>query len=102
MINKNIKIIKKNGSYQNYDTDKIIAAVEKSAQRAMVDFNATRRTALLSKVDKLVSDFLEMSQDNKIPVAKMHLIVEKSLDSVDADIAKSYREYSLCFIWHSC
>lgn len=93
MINKNIKIIKKNGSYQNYDTDKIIAAVEKSAQRAMVDFNATRRTALLSKVDKLVSDFLEMSQDNKIPVAKMHLIVEKSLDSVDADIAKSYREY---------
>ena len=38
MINKEIKIIKKNGSYQNYDSDKVIAAVEKSAQRAMVEF----------------------------------------------------------------
>lgn len=93
MINKEIKIIKKNGSYQNYDSDKVIAAVEKSAQRAMVEFTETRRKALLDKVDKLIAGYLNLSQDNKIPVAKMHLIVEKALDSVDPDIAKSYREF---------
>lgn len=93
MINKEIKIIKKNGSYQNYDSDKVIAAVEKSAQRAMVEFTETRRKSLLDKVDKLIAGYLDLSQDNKIPVAKMHLIVEKALDSVDPDIAKSYREF---------
>ena len=93
MINKEIKIIKKNGSYQNYDSDKVIAAVEKSAQRAMVEFTETRRKALLDKVDKLIAGYLDLSQANKIPVAKMHLIVEKALDSVDPDIAKSYREF---------
>lgn len=88
-----IKVLKKNGSLQNYDPQKIIAAAEKSAQRAMVDFTDARKEALTDKVNELVQRQAALSEDNIIPVAKMHLIVEKALDYVDPDIAKSYRDF---------
>lgn len=83
-----IKIIKKDGTLEDYNIQKVITAITKSANRVLVNFTD-------EELDK-IHDFVDtkVRESNKdIPIIEMHSIVEAALDSVNPRVAKSYRDY---------
>ncbi len=84
-----IKVIKKDGTREDYNVEKVIAAISKSASRALITFNEEELNKIRSFVNKQVKD-LGLKE---IPIPTMHNIVEKALESVDERVAKSYKDY---------
>ena len=84
-----IKIIKKDGTEEDYNVKKVVVAVKKSANRALVEFTDEGIHKICAFVDSRV---LNMQKD-KIHIAEMHNIVEGALDMVNPVVAKSYRDY---------
>lgn len=82
------KVIKKDGTLENFDSQKILKAVGKSAERVMVKFSREQQDKLLSIVNEFVG-----THEGNIPIVDMHHIVETALDAVDSRVAKSYRDY---------
>lgn len=82
------KVIKKDGTLENFDSQKILKAVGKSAERVMVKFSREQQDKLLSIVNEFVG-----THEGNIPIVEMHHIVETALDAVDSRVAKSYRDY---------
>lgn len=85
----NIQIRKKDDTLQAFNADKIIVAITKSAERAMVE---------LSKEDeqKIVEYVLAEITARKlkiVPIKTMHFLVEAGLENVNDVVAKSYRDY---------
>ena len=82
-----IRVLKKDGSIQPFEREKIESAVNKSAERVLV-----KLTAL--DFDKII-DFIkaETGDTSLIEVAKLHNIVEMAVESVNKTVASSYREY---------
>lgn len=88
-----VKIIKKNGNLQNFDINKVLKAVNKSANRILVKFTDSEEENMKYNVSTRVFDYCKNSNTKEIPVLVMHSIVEMSLDEVNPEVAKSYREY---------
>ncbi len=84
-----IKIIKKDGTREDYNVQKVVVAVKKSAYRALVTFTEEDLDNICKFVDKRV---YEMNKD-EIHISEMHNIVEGALDNVNPKVAKSYRDY---------
>ncbi|HIW57612.1 MAG TPA: anaerobic ribonucleoside-triphosphate reductase [Firmicutes bacterium] len=84
-----IKIIKKDGTREDYNVQKVVVAVKKSAYRALVTFTEEDLENICNFVDKRV---YEMNKD-EIHISEMHNIVEGALDNVNPKVAKSYRDY---------
>lgn len=84
-----IRIIKKDGTKEDYNVEKVVAAVTKSAKRALVDFTDEDYKKICTFVDSRV---LQMGKD-EIAIAEMHNIVEGALEAVNPIVAKSYRDY---------
>lgn len=84
-----IKIIKKDGTEEDYNVQKVVAAVSKSATRALITFTDEDIKKICTFVDSRV---LNMKKDN-IHIAEMHNIVEGALEEVNPIVAKSYRDY---------
>ena len=84
-----MKVIKKDGSIVDFDRQKIKNAIEKSADRVMVNLKESTKELICDDVEKFV---LENFKDN-VTVLKLHNIVEKILDMHEPEVAKSYREY---------
>lgn len=82
------KVIKKDGTLEDFDAKKILSAVGKSSARVMVKFSKEQQNKLLAIVNEFVR-----SHEGNIPIADMHHIVETALDAVDNRVAKSYRDY---------
>lgn len=82
-------VIKKDGNLQNYDSNKIISAVQKSAHRVNYEFNNKEQ----HKIIEYVEQQLGWMNKKKIPVVTMHQLVETALDRVKPEVAKSYRDY---------
>ena len=91
--NLKIKIIKKNGSLQNFDINKVFTAVNKSANRIAYEFTDSDKKSIEDYVTAKVQAYCENKNTDKIPVLTMHSIVETSLDNVNPAVARSYREY---------
>ena len=90
MAKKNtIYVIKKDGSNQKFEPEKIIAAVSKSSKRVGYEFSDDEKQDIIDFVTKRV----ERSGKSAIPVADMHNYVESALDTVNPKVAKSYRDY---------
>lgn len=88
----NIVIIKKDGTRQSFDINKVIKAVSKSAERVMYTFSEEE----IEKLKKIViakAKEKAVLYDNEINIASMHAIAEYALDQINSDIARSYREY---------
>ena len=84
-----LRIIKKDGSIEAFDGNKIITAISKSAARVLVDISDEDFEKMLNMIlDKIT--YLELQE---IPIEKMHQFVECALDSYEPAVAKSYREY---------
>lgn len=84
-----MKVIKKDGTIEQFDGQKIINAVSKSAARAMIELDDTQYHEIVSKVMAIVTERFP----EQVHVADMHNIVEQVLDEVNPKIAKSYRDY---------
>lgn len=85
----NVQIIKKNGSTEDFDPHKIIAAISKSADRALVTLNADDKNNVVSYVENA----LETLGYGEISVEKVHKYVEQALDEFLPEVADSYRSY---------
>lgn len=84
-----MKVIKKDGTLEDYNEQKIINAVHKSAARAMVELTESQYADIVARVNAMVNDKFF----GAVPVAEMHNMVEKVLDDVEPRVAKSYRDY---------
>ena len=84
-----VKVIKKDGSSEEFNVSKVISAVGQSAYRALTKFSDEEKKQIcqyvIEKVDELESD--------EVPIPIMHNIVESALEQVKPLVAKSYRDY---------
>ena len=82
-------VIKKDGSKELFNVQKVITAVGKSAYRALTKFSDEDKRHIceyvVSKVDEMDTD--------EVPIPVMHNIVESALEQVKPIVAKSYRDY---------
>ena len=86
---KVVYVIKKDGSKEAFNVQKVIVAVGKSAYRALTKFTDVEKQQIcqdvIDKVDEMESE--------QIPIPVMHNIVESALEDVKPIVAKSYRDY---------
>ncbi len=84
-----MKIIKKDGTLERYDEQKIINACNKAARRAMVELSDSDYQTICNAVwGKLVENDLEDTE-----IYDMHNIVEAVLEEHYPIVAKMYKEY---------
>jgi ribonucleoside-triphosphate reductase len=85
----NVKIIKKDGHLQDWDDQKIIKAVAKSAFRVGYTFSDAENGEIVG----YVKERIEKSDKTEIPVDTLHTYVEMALSRVNPDVAQSYKDY---------
>ena len=86
---RKILVIKKDGSKEEFNVQKVIIAVGKSAYRALTKFTDEEK----EQICRFVVEKVESLDDNEVPIAIMHNIVESALEQVKPVVAKSYRDY---------
>ena len=86
---KGVKVIKKDGSLEAFNVQKVIDAVGKSAYRALTKFTEEEKRHICQTVVDKVNEL----DEEKIPIQIMHNIVESALEDVKPIVAKSYRDY---------
>lgn len=84
-----VNVIKKDGSVEEFNVQKVIDAVGKSAYRALTSFTEEEKETICKYVIEKVKDL----QSQEIPIPIMHNIVESALEEVKPIVAKSYRDY---------
>lgn len=86
---KEVFVIKKDGSKEAFNVQKVINAVGKSAYRALTKFTEEEERHIC----KYVTDKVDELGVDEIPIPVMHNIVESALEQVKPIVAKSYRDY---------
>ena len=86
---KPVKVIKKDGSTEAFNVQKVISAVGKSAYRALTKFAEDEK----KQICQFVIDKVNELDSNEIPIPIMHNIVESALEEIKPIVAKSYRDY---------
>ncbi|MCR5722030.1 MAG: anaerobic ribonucleoside-triphosphate reductase, partial [Lachnospiraceae bacterium] len=84
-----IFVVKKDGSKEAFNVQKVINAVAKSAYRALTKFTPEEN----EKICRFVINRVDEMNTNEIPIPVMHNIVESALEEVKPIVAKSYRDY---------
>lgn len=85
----NIKVIKKDGTREDFNVQKVVTAVNKSANRAMINFSQSEITFIC---DYVMEKAVELNS-SEILIFQMHNLVESALEKVNPQVAKSYRDY---------
>ena len=86
---RKVMMIKKDGTREDFNIQKVINAVGKSAYRALTKFTDKEKEYICQNVINRIND-LEVDE---IPIPVMHNIVESALEDVKPIVAKSYRDY---------
>ena len=84
-----VKVIKKDGTSEEFNVQKVVVAVNKSASRALIQFT----DAELEFICKFVEEKVRDMGVEEVRIAEMHNIVEGALEKVNPLVAKSYRDY---------
>ncbi len=84
-----IRVVKKDGTKEEFNVQKIIVAVNKSAYRALYKFSQEE----LDFICKFVEDEVNKMGIQDIQIAQMHNVVEGALEKVNPVVAKSYKDY---------
>ena len=84
-----VKVIKKDGSTEEFNVSKVISAVGKSAYRALTKFTDAEK----QQICQYVIDKVNELEADEVPIPIMHNIVESALEQVKPIVAKSYRDY---------
>lgn len=87
-LNK-VVVIKKNGTKEKFNPQKIIKAVSSSAERAMVTLTDDE----LNHIVNYIIQEIDRKNITEVPIKMMHSCVEHALDSINESVAKQYREY---------
>ena len=88
-MEKSFKIIKKDGTKEDFNVQKVVVAVNKSAYRALITFTEEE----LRFICQFVEEKVESMGIEEVKIAQMHNIVEGALEKVNPVVAKSYRDY---------
>lgn len=86
---ENITVIKRDGTKNAFNRQKIVNAVNKSAQRILVTLTRHELDTICDKVERYLRD----NNISTINVLQLHNIVELKIDEVNHQVASSYREY---------
>ncbi|MCR4923960.1 MAG: anaerobic ribonucleoside-triphosphate reductase [Lachnospiraceae bacterium] len=86
---RDVKMIKKDGTREDFNVQKVIDAVGKSAYRALTKFTEEEKAFICKRVVERVNEL----EGNEVPIPVMHNIVESALEEVKPIVAKSYRDY---------
>lgn len=86
-----MKVIKKDGTLEDYNEQKIIDACNKAARRAMIELSSKDYTKILNDVWTKIEESYD--DDTNIEIYDMHNIVESVLEEDFPQIAKMYKEY---------
>ena len=84
-----VKVIKKDGTKEEYNITKVVNAVKKSAARMLITFSDDE----IRKICELVNYKVSQNYDKEVRIMDMHNIVESVLESVNPKVAQSYRNY---------
>ena len=84
-----IKVIKKDGTKEEFNVQKVIVAVNKSAYRALVKFTDEE----IDFICKFVTEKVEQMRKKEVTISDMHNVVESALEQTNPLVAKSYRDY---------
>lgn len=82
-------IRKKDGTLQEYCAEKIVNAINKSADRCSNPLNDNEVAMVISTIEKE----LMRKSSNVIAVSYMHTLVINTLEKIRPDVANSYRNY---------
>ena len=88
-IASKIVVIKKDGTREDYNFQKIVNAVKKSAGRVMISLSDEDFNDLAEYVESELANL----NSKEVSIAQMHDIVESALEDVSPKIARSYRNY---------
>lgn len=84
-----IRVVKKDNTKEDFNVQKVVNAVNKSATRVMYKFTPEE----LAFICKFVTDrAIEMNKE-EISIREMHNIVEGALEATNPAVAKSYKDY---------
>jgi ribonucleoside-triphosphate reductase len=84
-----IKVVKKDNTKEEFNVQKVIHAVDKSAQRALIKFTKQEHDYICEFVESKVK---AMNRD-EVFISEMHNVVESALENTNPLVAKSYRDY---------
>ena len=88
MEKEDIKIVKKNGNLEYFNSNKIKDAINSSAERVMINLTDEAINEVIDIVRKLLK-----TQTTDPTIEQVHSCVEVALEQVNPLVAKSYREY---------
>ena len=86
---ENVIILKKDGSIEHFNANKIKKAISKSAQRVLVTFTEDDLNNVVSTVINSINE----KKLEQVSIAQMHNFVEGALETHFPIVAKSYRDY---------
>lgn len=86
-----MKVIKKDGTLEEYNEQKIIDACNKAARRAMIDLSESDYGLIVNDVWEKIQE--NYDDDNDIEIYDMHNIVESVLEEDFPVVGKMYKEY---------
>ena len=89
--NRDLKVIKKDGTLEDYNEQKIINATSKAAKRAMINLSAKDYAQIVNDVWAKIEE--NYDDDSNIEIYDMHNLVEAVLDEDFPNVAKMYKEY---------
>ena len=84
-----MRVVKKDNTKEEFNVQKVVTAVNKSAYRALQKFSDED----IEFICKFVTEEAEKMGKEDIEIAEMHNIVEGALEKVNPLVAKSYRDY---------
>ena len=82
-------VIKKDGTHDLFNPEKIKVAVNKSAQRVMIKMSEKTKDDIANYVENI----LIKTGNDTVSIEEMHSLVESVLEEFDPKVAKSYRDY---------
>ena len=85
------RVIKKDGTLEDYSEQKVIDACNKAARRAMYEFSEKDYVQILNDVFVKITESYD--DDTDIDIFDMHNIVESVLEEDFPTVAKMYKEY---------
>lgn len=88
-----IRVVKKDNTLEDFDVQKVVNAVNKSATRVMYNFTSEELSFICKFVTDKAMSFSEKNNKEEISIAQMHNIVESALEETNPAVAKSYKDY---------
>lgn len=82
------RVIKKDGTTEEFNVEKVVNAIKKANNRAL---NKLTEYGVQEVCDKVKLEIL--CKDGNVSVDDIHNVVESVLESVNPEVAKTYREY---------